>query len=91
MPTGSTTRTSSPRSRRATRPAEDVADSAWRPSAAAMGVAPLPQGAAVTLRRTDAVIDWISQAIGDPEIEALPDDALLAPVTRPWRPICKTS
>jgi len=34
--------------------------------------------AAGNRRLEDAVIDWISQAIGEPEIEALPDNELLA-------------
>jgi len=34
--------------------------------------------AAGNRRLEDAVIDWISQAVGEPEIEALPDNELLA-------------
>ena len=34
--------------------------------------------AAGNRRLEDAVIDWISQAVAEPEIEALPDDELLA-------------
>jgi hypothetical protein len=33
--------------------------------------------AAANLRLEDAVIDWISQAVAEPEIEALPDNELL--------------
>ena len=33
--------------------------------------------AAANRRLEDAVIDWISQAVAEPEIEALPDDELL--------------
>ena len=33
--------------------------------------------AADNRRLEDAVIDWISQAVGEPEIEALPDNELL--------------
>jgi hypothetical protein len=33
--------------------------------------------AAGSRRLEDAVIDWISQAVSEPEIEALPDDELL--------------
>ena len=34
--------------------------------------------AAGNRRLEDAVIDWISQAVAEPDIEALPDDELLA-------------
>ena len=47
--------------------------------------------AAGNRRLEDAVIDWISQAVAEPEIEALPDNELLSLATRPWRPTCKRS
>jgi len=34
--------------------------------------------AAGNCRLEDAIIDWISQAVGEPEIEALPENELLA-------------